>query len=303
MINRRHIRIKVLEACYGSYIAEQNDLDAQAKNLLRNIEKLKELYVILLDALVTLQKIAKERAEIRKLKFTATDADRNPNLNFIENPIIKKIADNEDFQSYKKSKKLNPWYLEKKYLQDILITLEQNESYQKYLSKKEVSFAVARDFVIDIYKNYIAPNEKLHSYFEEVEKTWVADIPFANSLIVKKLEKINADKQLKIPLVFQNKNDKEFALQLFKKTMLNHTHFEVKIAEQLKNWELSRVAELDMILLKMGICELLYFSEIPIKVTLNEYIELAKEYAGEKSYIFINGILNKLSKTMDINKL
>lgn len=299
MINRRHIRTKVLNTCYAIHFRGSDDINIEIKNFEYNILKVKDLYIIMLDAIVWLQKIAEERMEIRKNKFNATAEDLSPNTRFIQNPLLCKIANNENFIRYKKQHKINPWHLNKNYLQDIFIAIEKSESYQNYMASKNMSYKKHRDFIIDLYCDFIAPNELIRDHLEECRMDWAADLPFINSAIVMNLRHTNKKAAFEVKPIYGNKNDEEFAVDLLSKTLQYDTAFETQIKEQLQNWELERLSKLDLTFLKMGICEMTYFHDIPTRVTLNEYIELAKDYSEEKGYIFINGILDKVSKMME----
>ena len=168
--------------------------------------------------------------------------------------------------------------------------------YQKYLDTVENSFKVDKAFVIDFFKEIIAPNEKLAEYYEDKMISWVDDIPFVNTWVVKSLSKQKPNKPFLLGSLYKDKDDEDFVSDLFKKTMLHQHTFEEDIAEKTPNWEKERIAEIDMILIKMAITEFLHFASIPVRVTINEYIEIAKDYSTQKSGYFINGVLDKLSK-------
>lgn len=164
------------------------------------------------------------------------------------------------------------------------------------MKDKSTSFEKDKQFVIDLFSEVIAPNDKLYSYLEDYKLTWVDDIPVVNTQILKQLKQINEKSEFRVSSLFKDEEDREYATLLFKKTVLNETEFAKEYIDKTPNWDVDRIAEMDTILLKMAICELLKFPSIPVKVTINEFLEIAKEYSTPKSSIFINGILDNLVK-------
>jgi N utilization substance protein B len=154
-------------------------------------------------------------------------------------------------------------------------------------------------FIINVYSDFIAPNEKLADYFEDLNISWVDDIPFVNTWVVKTLQGMTENKSLVLGTIYKDQDDKEFVSDLFRKTVLKDKEFEKDIADKTPNWERDRIAGLDIILIKMGICEFLNFPSIPTKASINEYIELAKDYSTPKSGFFINGVLDMLCKEFE----
>jgi N utilization substance protein B len=166
------------------------------------------------------------------------------------------------------------------------------------------TFEEDKQFVVALFSDIIVPNEKLYEYLEDDKLTWIDDIPVVNTHIVKQLKAIKSadDDSFRVPKLFKDADDKGFAKDLFRKTILNETELTKEFDSKTPNWDMDRIAEIDTIILKMAICELLKFPSIPVKVTLNEYLELAKEYSTPKSSIFINGILDNLVKEFQTNK-
>jgi N utilization substance protein B len=152
----------------------------------------------------------------------------------------------------------------------------------------------------------VVPNEKLYEFLEDNKLTWIDDIPVVNTQIIKQLKQIKSakDEAFKIPKLFKDQEDQEFVTNLFRKTVLNEKELAKEYVDKTPNWDSERIAEIDTIVLKMAICEFVKFPSIPVKVTINEYLEIAKEYSTPKSSIFINGILDNLVKEFEIaNKL
>ena len=219
-----------------------------------------------------------------------------PNTRFIENRCILKLKNSESLKEYTAKHKLNYWELDDEYIKLIYDELIKSDLYQKYLVAEEVNFEDNKQFLIEFFKKIVAPNEKLADYFEDKMITWVDDIPFVNTWIVKSIGKMKSKKRFSLGALYKDVDDENFVKDLFTKTILKHTEFEKDIAVVTPNWDADRIADIDMILIKMAIAEFLYFPSIPTKVTINEYIEIAKDYSTEKSGYFLNGVLDKLAK-------
>lgn len=296
MINRRHIRVKVMQSVYAMTQSQNDDIVKEEKFLKYSIKKMFDLYVLLLQILVEVQKHAEQKLEISKKKHLATKEDLSPNTKFVNNRLIKKIAESSSIALHLEAQKLDNWSTDDEYVKIIWDELSKSDLYKKYLNTIEDSYKVDKSFVIDFYKEIVAPNEKLAEYFEDTNITWVDDIPFVNTWVVRTLNKQNTNGQFMLGSLYKNRDDEDFVSELFKKVILNHHKFEEDIRKHTPNWESDRIAEIDMILIKMGICEFLHFPSIPTRVTINEFIEIAKDYSTQKSSYFVNGVLDKLSR-------
>ena len=296
MINRRHIRVKVMQSVYAMIKSYDDDVLKEEKFIKHSIKRMFDLYVLLLDLLVEVQKLALEKQEISKKKYLATKEDLSPNRKFVENKLIKKIAESSSLTLYKKSQNLDNWSKDDEYIKIIWDLLQNSDLFSEYLNSSEDSFNSDKDFVVAFFKEIIAPNVKLADYFEGENITWVDDIPFVNTWVVRSLSKQKSSNAFKLGSLYKNQDDQDFVSDLFKKVILNHHSFENDIKIHTPNWETDRIADMDMILIKMGVCEFLNFPFIPTKVSINEYIEIAKDYSSEKSGYFVNGVLDKLSR-------
>lgn len=302
MINRRHIRVKVMQSVYAMTQSHNDDIVKEEKFLKYSIQKMFDLYVLLLQMLVEVQKHAEQKIEISKKKYLATKEDLSPNTKFINNRLIKKLSESNALQLHIEAQKLHNWSEDDEYVKIIWDLLQKSDLYKKYLSTQEDSYKVDKSFVIDFYRDIIAPNEKLAEYFEDNTITWVDDIPFVNTWVIRSLNKQNTNGPFLLGSLYKNTDDEDFVSELFKKVILNHHKFEEDIKTHTPNWESDRIADIDMILIKMGICEFLHFPSIPTRVTINEYIEVAKDYSTQKSSYFVNGVLDKLSRDYTENK-
>lgn len=296
MLNRRHIRVKVMQSIYALLQSGGDDLVREEKFLYYSLSKGYDLYVLQLELLVHVRNMANEHLEIAKKKHLATSEDKNPNRKFVENKVLSQIAESTFIADYIKEKKLNSWEDNREYVRVILDEIKESSLYKEYTATKETSFQEDKDFIVAIFKEIIAPNEKLFDYFESENLSWVDDLPIVNTYVVKRLNKLKEGKQLKIQALYKDEEDKQFVADLFKKVALHHSEFTDDIDKKTPNWDTDRIAEIDLILMKMALTEFVYFPSIPIRVTINEYLEIAKDYSTTKSSFFINGVLDKLSK-------
>ncbi len=296
MINRRHIRVKVMQSVYAMIKSYDDDVLKEEKFIKHSIKRMFDLYVLLLDLLVEVQKLAVEKQEISKKKYLATKEDLSPNRKFVENKLIKKISESTSLTLYKEAQNLDNWSKDDEYIKIIWDLLQNSDLFSDYLNSSEDSFNSDKDFVVAFFKVIVAPNIKLAEYFEGENITWVDDIPFVNTWVVRSLSKQKSSNAFKLGSLYKNQDDQDFVSDLFKKVILNHHSFENDIKIHTPNWETDRIADMDMILIKMGVCEFLNFPFIPTKVSINEYIEIAKDYSSEKSGYFVNGVLDKLSR-------
>ncbi len=297
MLTRRHIRVKTMQSLYAIEQAKNDDLNVEEKFLLKSMEGMYDLFLLNLSLFVEIRNLAENFMEKSQQKHLATVAEKNPNRKFIENRIIKLIDDSTKIDALLEQRKLNHWKISDEYVFIIWEEIKNSERYKDYLETTETSFKEDKEFIIAIFKEIIAPNDKLYEFLEDNKLTWLDDLPIVNTTILKMLQKTKISVEiLEVPRLFKNIEDKEFAVELFRKTFLNNSAFDQEIVGKTPNWDIERIAEIDTVLLKMAICEFLKFPSIPVKVTINEYLEIAKEYSTPKSSIFINGVLDKISK-------
>jgi len=302
MINRRHIRVKVMQSVYAMITSKADDLVREEKFLKHSIQKLLDLYVLQLQLIVEVQQLAANKIEISKKKHLATKEELNPNTKFIKNEAILNLVNSTSFVTFKNDNNINNWKLDDEYVKIIWSKLEKSEVYKRYLSSTDSSFKEDKNFVQDFFKEIIAPEEKLSEYYEDQNISWLDDIPFVNTWVVRTLSKLKQNKIFILDRLYKDDDDQKFVLELFRKVILHHTSYEEEISTKTPNWEADRIADVDMILIKMAITEFLKFPSIPVKVTINEYIEISKDYSTNKSGYFINGVLDKLSREYTSDK-
>jgi N utilization substance protein B len=287
-----------MQSLYAYRGTESDNFSKDEKFLIHSLDSMYDLYLSIFALLTELHK--KSVNYNKKIQQTLSNIEEGRNMpSMIEsNKVLKIIVSNAKLQEIIKKRKLNFWDLDFEYV-DILFKLINNSSIaQAYAKTGKTSFQADKNLIISIYSEIIAPNDKLYEYFEDKKLTWVDDLPIVNTAIVKlfrKLKESNPDTFL-LPELFKDEEDRTFATTLLKKTLLNASKFGDEIALKTKNWDADRLASVDGVLLKMALCEFQKFPSIPYKVTINEYLEIAKEYSTPKSSIFINGILDRIIK-------
>ena len=300
MLNRRHIRVKVMQSIYAMHQHQSDNLDKEEKFLFQSIENTQNLYLLLLSALIEIKTKEEEYIDLASKKHLATKEERNPNLKFINNKVLVLLSESEALETALDDNHINNWKLNDDIILGLIDTIKESELYQNYMEKTTSSFEDDKNFITDLYTEVIAPSDRLYDYLEDFKLTWVDDLPGINTLIVKQIKQLKGENDtLIVPKVYKDEDDKDFVKNLFRKTVLNELELSKEYIDKTPNWDVERIAEIDTIILKMAICELLKFPSIPTKVTINEYLEIAKEYSTPKSSIFINGILDNLVKEFD----
>lgn len=297
MLNRRHIRIKVMQTLYMMQQSNSENIQAGEKFLINSIENIQDLYLLMLSTLIEVRKKEEEYISLAKKKHLATSEERNPNKRFIDNKVLLLLENSISVSSKIEEKNLTQWQIHDNYIQLLLDEIKESEFYKSYMAKEKVTFKDDQKFVLDIFTEIVAPNEKIYSFFEDNKLTWLDDLPLVNTMIQKQIRQLkDGDSQIFVPKVYKDHEDQDFALNLYRKTILNYKELSEEFSDKTPNWDPERIAELDTIILRMAICEMLKFTSIPVKVTINEYLEIAKEYSTPKSSIFINGVLDNISK-------
>ena len=296
MLNRRHIRVKVMQSIYALHQSQSGDLEKEEKFLFYSLESIQDLYLVMISTLTELTKMEEIFLQKSSKKHLVTSEERNPNKKFINNKVIQLLTESNHLTVSLENRKIDNWEIHDDYIQLLLKLIKESDLYAKYMSTRENNFEEDKQFVIDIFTEIIVPNEKLYDYLEDHKLTWLDDVPLVNTEIIKQLKGIKETSEIRMPRLYKDLDDKDFAKNLFRKTVLNEKELAQKYIDKTPNWDTERIAEVDTIILKMAICEFLKFPSIPVKVTINEYLEVAKEYSTPKSSIFINGILDNLVK-------
>lgn len=287
----------MLQTIYAMKQSGSENLDTTRKFLEASLENFQDLYLLVMDVFLQIQKKESEFIELSQKKHLATSAEKNPNKKFINNKVLQLFASSTSLQNALETRRINSWHLNEDYISIILKEIKEYVLYQKYMVSNKSNFEEDLDFIKDVFTEIIAPNEKIADFLEDLKITFTDDLPLVNTVILKQFKTINSKtSEFKIPNLFRDEEDKEFGIKLLEKTLLNDATLAAAFEHRTPNWESDRIAEVDTIILKMAIGELLFFPSIPISVTINEYLEIAKEYSTLKSSIFINGVLDAYVK-------
>ena len=299
MISRRIIRTKVLQILYAYYTSTDKSLNNAEKELFLCLRKTYDLYFYLLALVIEIADYAEQRIEIRKNKHQPTEEDLRPNTKFISNIVIHQLRENRALKAYLNQQKLS-WANHPELIKELYLFLIESDFYTEYLADKNQSFMDDRKFVDKVFNQIILVTEDLYEVLEEQSIYWNDDMEFTVSMISKTLKKFHPQTESDQALMpmFKDQDDRDFAKELLRKSILNHDELRNLIKEHSRNWDLERIAFMDILIMQLAITEFMHFPSIPTKVSMNEYIELSKFYSTEKSRNFINGILDKTLKDL-----
>jgi len=308
MVSRRLLRIKTLQICYAYFKSSGQSINQAEKELFFSIQKFYDLYHYLILLILDIAGFAESRIELAKQKRIPSFEDLNPNTKFIDNKLIKLLSENIDLKKYLSEQKLS-WTNYPELIKNIYNDIRDSEIYINYMSSESREFSEDKKFISDIFSKIIINYEPLYQNLEEQSIFWNDDIEFVIGMIIKSFRsfKVSSDENVKLMSLFTNEEDREFVKRLFRKAVLNNKEYEALISKFIKNWDVERIAFMDIVVMSLAVAEMVEFSEIPIKVSLDEYIEIAKFYSTQKSNVFINGVLDKivehLKKEGQIKKL
>ena len=296
MVTRRFLRIKVFQALYAVEKNHNEEFRISEKKLDKTIQDCEVLSVYFLSLLPEIVRYRAQRLEELKEKINPTEEDLNPNTKFIDNKVVKQIEENENIKQFCVNNKID-WSNRYDFIAQIFSEIANSDCYHQYINSSENKYYEDKDFVLEILSKIFAESELLHWFLEEKNVHWFDDYNDALLAAYKNIEKFKENQSEKTKLFPLFKDDEEiiFYKELFRKTLLYNNEYQKRIDAKLQRWESERVMEIDTILMKMAMCELTQFQTIPVKVTINEYIELAKLYSSRKSGVFINGILDNIT--------
>lgn len=283
MISRRIIRIKVLQILYAFFTTPDTSINNTEKELFFSLQKTYDLYHYMMALVIEIQKFAEERIDLGRKKHRPTQADLYPNTRFINNQLINQLKENTSLNKYLESSKLS-WIDQEDLIRKLYISLIEQEYYQEYMAAPVNTYADDRKLIEDIFKYLILDNEDIESLLEEQSIYWNDDLDFVISMILKTFKKFKefSDENQSLLPMFKDEEDRQFAKDLYRKVVLNHSDNEILIKQHTVNWDIERIAFIDSLILELALSEFLYFPSIPTKVTMNEYIELSKYYSTEK---------------------
>ncbi|MNJ98231.1 hypothetical protein D3C87_159940 [compost metagenome] len=309
MLNRRHLRIKALQNIFAWQMSDKKDLASSKKALMQSIDDVYEMYVGMLSLLVETTEYTGVDAIERSNKHLPTADDLNPNLKLLNNKFAVTLKQNPDYLAAIHKYRIN-WMSDPEFVKAIFNTLKVTPEYAEYLADEDNSLEGSKTIIKFIFRKIILKSHNIIQAFEDKFINWSVDKEVMQGMVAKTIKNFTSEDPFKnklTPISQDWEEDSKFVQDLFVYTLKNNKEYQELIAERTKNWESERIALMDTILMKMAICELLNFPSIPVKVTINEYLDLSKDYSTPKSNSFINGILDKilgdLKRTDSIHKI
>ncbi|KKO90452.1 MULTISPECIES: transcription antitermination factor NusB [Sphingobacterium] len=296
MLNRRHLRVKVVQTLYAYSLSEDKDIKTFEKALLKNVDEVYEMYMWTLNLLDEVSDYVLIDAEGRANKFLPTEKDLSLTTKLSTNTFIESLRQNPQYGEGVKKYKIS-WSFDPEIVRTVFLQLKDSEAYLEYLQQEDRSIGTEKDIIKHIFKKIILKSPVIEQVFEEKFINWPVDKEVLQALIAKTFKNFSSEdpRKNKLAEITQNWNDdSDYVIALLGKTIRNTNEYQKLISEKTKNWESDRIALMDTLLMRMAICELINFPSIPVKVTINEYIEISKVFSTLKSNTFINGILDKI---------
>lgn len=298
MLSRRLLRLKVVKGLYAHIKSESDSLQASEKSLVLSIDKTYELYIQLLGLIVDIARYAEERQEIARQKKLPTYEDLNPNRKFIENVVIARIAESEAVQSFLSKHSLG-WAKYPELIKNTYNNLIQSPFYNKYMLSANRSFKEDLQLVTDFYVSCLEENDALEEVLEEQSIYWSDDLGYALMIVIRTLSNMRESHyELRLQPKFKSDEDLIFAKELFAKSALQFEQNQLMLDRFTHNWDVERLAFMDKLIMSVAMTEIVSFPSIPVKVSLDEYIELSKYYSSPTSSTFINGVLDKVVEAL-----
>ena len=296
MLTRRHIRIKVMQSVYSFKVSEGKMLDDEIVFFKDSIAKSYDLYFLMFSLLKSIKQYADDQLDTYNAHEILKDQKYLKLKRLSDNRFLGFINQHKVLNKFLKSKKFISWDLEFIFTKDLVEEIISNEAFQVYIDNKSPSEKDDLEWLIKSFKNIIAPSSYLYNYLEDNNLTWIDDLPVVNTFILKTLKKLKTNnlESLQFPKIDESFDDIEFGIQLLKKSILEEEKLLKELEGKTPNWGAERIAQMDKVILKIAIAEILHFPEIPTKVTINEYLEISKDYSTPNSNNFINGVLDKL---------
>ncbi|RZL19846.1 MAG: transcription antitermination factor NusB [Pedobacter sp.] len=296
MLNRRHLRIKALQSIFAWHMTDKRDITSSKKALMQSIDNVYEMYIWMLSLLVEVTEYTGIDAAERANKHLPTAEDLNPNLKLLNNKFAVVLKNNQDFISAVAKYKIN-WMSDPEFVKAIFNSLKVTPEYLAYLADGNSSLEESKNIIKFVFRKVILKSHNIIQAFEDKFISWSVDKEVMQGMVAKTIKNFNSEEPSanKLTPISQDwEEDSKFVEDLYIYTLRNDKDYQAYIADRTKNWESERIALMDTILMKMAICELLNFPSIPVKVTINEYLDLSKDYSTPKSNSFINGILDKI---------
>jgi len=305
MINRVLIRLKIVQIVYAYYQNGGKNLDTAEKELFFSLSKAYDMYNYLLLLMVEITKQAQRKQSAAKSKLLPTAEELYPNTKFVDNRFIAQLEVNKQLLEFSETQK-KTWENESEFVKSLCEKIMDSDIYKEYMASETSSYDEDRELWRKIYKRIIFNNEELDQVLEDQSLYWNDDKEIVDTFVLKTIKRFDEQNGAKQELLpeFKDEEDQDFARRLFRRTILNADYYRHLISENTRNWDFDRVAFMDVIIMQIALAEILSFPNIPVSVSLNEYVEIAKLYSTPKSGSFINGTLDGIVKTLkEENKL
>ena len=299
MINRVLIRLKVIQILYAYYKNSGKSIKAAEDEVFFSLSKAYDLYHHLLLLMPAITHYAADRIAFNRTKLRPTEADLNPNTKFIDNRFVAQLQVNEQLVKFAEKSKIN-WVDYSDFLRRTLDAIEASDIYKEYMESPTDSYNEDRELWRKLYKTFIFENEDLDSIIEELSLYWNDDKPIVDTFVLKTIKRFDEEEGAEFKLLpeYKDLDDMDFARKLFRAAIANADTCRNLMSESSKHWDMSRLAFMDVVIMQAAIAEVLTFPNIPLNVTLNEYVEIAKYYSTPKSGSFVNGLLDGVAKKL-----
>lgn len=292
MLNRRFLRIKVMQMLYSYYQHENADMAAFEKELFKSLDKVYSLYLTILALFTDLHHTAYLVIDENKNKRLPSQEDLNPNLKFVNNTLLVALTESATLKKELERQKIS-WQADFDLVRKLFTEIRNSEEYKAYMASGENTVKEDREFLVNLILNHLGEHDLLNHLFEDKNIHWADDTFLAFNSVIRTFETFEG-KFVLLPLLKDEEDDTKFVSSLFRKTIQYNSSYEELIKNHTKNWEMDRIASMDMLLMKMAIAEILHIPSVPVKVSLNEYIDISKEYSTPNSKTFVNGVLDKI---------
>lgn len=296
MINRELIRIKALQLTYAYFLNGNNNIDNAEKELVFSLSKAYHLYNHLLQLIVALTKMSRKHHEVAVARATR-EGKQAPSDKFINNRFVAQLECNEMLCTFTEDQK-RIWEDNVEYVNRLLNVITTSDIYKEYIESSENSYEADRELWRKLYKTFIQDNEDLESILEEISLYWNDDKEVVDTFVLKTIKRFTetSDEKQELLPEFKDEEDRDFARKLFRSSILNMEQYQRYMSEASRNWDFSRLAYMDVIIMQLAISEMLNFPNIPVNVTINEYVDLAKLYSTPRSGSYINGMLDAIAR-------
>jgi N utilization substance protein B len=304
MINRILIRIKILQIVFACYRNGNDDPKVAENELLLSLRRSYDLYHYFLLLIVEVTNLQERKQDMRKHKYHPTAEELNPNMRLVNNRFARQLETNRMLSQYVKERGVS-WVNETGFVKKVLDLILASDFYRDYINSAEDSYEIDREFWRTVFRRLICGNEELEEALEDISIYWNDDVEIIESFVIKTIKRFvesEGSRQELLPM-FKDNDDYDFAVSLFRHTLRSGEVFRERIVRHLKNWEMERIASMDLIIIQVALAEIMNFPDIPVNVTLNEYINAAKYYSTPKSSTFINAILDSVVKELKKEKL